>query len=220
MNVDEGEPPNLNPHQKSRSVSQDADIVTVTRGNNPDIQYLIYAPFLSHLRDTAGPSLLESTARLFIALIVSHLPANKALTLKFSIPGSPSWFSIRTAQIEVLSHQTQDGDQENPFPIGAMHTFSAGDVQPPTAHRITLQQPEDTLIAAQRTLRTSFRVFAVVLDRAKFVSEAGVYFYMADWDASGDPDPDLEVCPDDTQVWRGVGMSEVAGRLGMVVLEE
>jgi hypothetical protein len=58
-----------------------------------------------------------------------------------------------------------------------------------------------------------------VLDRAKFVSEAGVYFYMADWDASGDPDPDLEVCSDDTQVLRGVDMSTIAGRLGMVVLD-
>lgn len=65
-------------------------------------------------------------------------------------------------------------------------------------------------MAAQRTLRTLFRVFAVVLDRARFVSEAGIYFYMADWDSSGDPDPHLEVCPDDTWVWRGLGMSEVA----------
>lgn len=54
-------------------------------------------------------------------------------------------------------------------------------------------------------------MFTVVLDRAKFVSEAGVYFYMAD--------PYLEDAPDDTQVLRGVDMSTIAGRLGMVVLD-
>lgn len=243
MDVDEGEPPNSNPPSVEQirdqlgqetsvggfsldptfQVSRDADIVTVTNtpeGSTPDIQYLVHAMFLSSLRDTEGPSLLESTARLFTASIVSHLPVNKTLTLKFSIPNSPSWSSIRPAQTEYLSHQTQERDQENPFPIGALHTFSAGDEQPPTAHRITPQQPEDTLLAAQRTLRTPFRMFAVVLDRAKFVSEAGIYFYMADWDASGDPDPDLEVCSYDTQVWRGVGISAIAERLGMVVLEE
>jgi hypothetical protein len=165
---------------------------------------------------------LESTARLFTASIVSHLPANKTLTLKFFIPKSPSWSAIRPAQTEVLevqSLQTQGGDRENPFPIGALHTFPAGDEQSPTAHRITPQKPEQYFIAAQGTSRTIFRLFTVVLDRAKFVSEAGVYFYMADRDASGDPDPYLEDGPDDTQVLRGVDMSTIARRLGMVVLD-
>ncbi|KOS36595.1 hypothetical protein ACN38_g12651, partial [Penicillium nordicum] len=66
---------------------------------------------------------------------------------------------------------------------------------------------------------TPFRLFTVKLDRAKFASEVGVYFYMADFGASGDPDPYLEVCPDDTQIFRAVNMSTVAGRLRIVVLD-
>jgi hypothetical protein len=58
-----------------------------------------------------------------------------------------------------------------------------------------------------------------VLDRAKFVSEAGVYFYMAYLDASEDSDPSMVDAPDDTQVVRGVDMSTVAGRLGVVALD-
>ncbi|KAJ6001538.1 hypothetical protein N7522_006765 [Penicillium canescens] len=81
-------------------VSQDANIVTVTNtpeGKTPDIQYIVHALFLSSIRDTAGPSLLESTARLFTASMFSHLPANKTLTLKFFIPNSPSLSAIRPA---------------------------------------------------------------------------------------------------------------------------
>ncbi|CRL18261.1 unnamed protein product [Penicillium camemberti] len=64
-----------------------------------------------------------------------------------------------------------------------------------------------------------FRLFTVILDRAKFVSEAGVYFYMAYLDGSENPDPSMQDAPDDTQVVRGVDMSTVAARLGVVVLD-
>ena len=75
-------------------------------------------------------------------------------------------------------------------------------------------------MAAQRTLRTPFRVLAVVLDPTRSFSESGVYFYMAGSVVSGGAEPDLEVCPDDTEVWRGLGISEVARRLGIAVLDE
>ena len=130
--------------------------------------------------------------------------------------------AIRPAQnevLEILSRETQEEDQENSFPIGALHNFSAGDEQPPTSNRFTPQIPEKYFISGQGRACTPFRLFTVVLDRAKFISEAGVYFYMAYLDASGDPDPYLEVCPDDTQIFRGVDMSTVAGRLGVVVLD-
>ncbi|KAJ5164847.1 uncharacterized protein N7500_006677, partial [Penicillium coprophilum] len=45
---------------------------------------------------------------------------------------------------------------------------------------------------------SGFRMFTVVLDRANFVSEAGVYFYMTDSDESEDPD----TSSDDTIVSR------------------
>ncbi|KAJ5371702.1 hypothetical protein N7517_003708 [Penicillium concentricum] len=240
LDIDEGAPPSSNMPSEEQirdqlgqetsvggfyldpafQISQDTDIIIVTntpKGNIPDLQYVVHALFLNSIRDI-GSSLLESTARLFTASIVSHLPANKTLTLKFFIPKSPSWSAIRLAQTEVLevqSHQTQGGDREDPFPIGALHIFP-GDEQSST-HRITPQEPEQYIIAAQGTSSTIFRLFTVVLDRAKFVSEAGVYFYMADWDAS--EDPYSEDGPDNTQVLRCVDMNTTAGRLGMVVLD-
>ncbi|KAJ5823214.1 hypothetical protein N7447_005554 [Penicillium robsamsonii] len=247
LDIDEGEPPNSNLPSEEQirdqlgqetsvggfsldpafQISQDADIITVTntpKGNVPDMQYLIHALFLSSIRDTAGSPLLESTARLFTASIVSHLPANKTLTLKFFIPKSSSWSAIHSAQTEVLevlevqSHQTQGEDRADPFPIGALNTFSVGDEQSPSAYRTIRQEPQ-YFITAQEMYPMIFRLFAIVLDRAKFVSEAGVYFYMADCDASGDPDPYWQDSPDDTQVLRGVDMSTIAGRLGMAGLD-
>ncbi|KAJ5427319.1 hypothetical protein N7465_002389 [Penicillium sp. CMV-2018d] len=205
-------------------VSQDTNIVTVTntpKGKTPDIQYLVHTLFLSSVRHTAGPSLLESTARLFTASIISNLPANKTLTLKFFIPNSPSLSVIRPAQnvvLEILSRQTQEEDRENSFPIGALHNISTGDDQPPTSKRITPQIPEKHIITGQGRFCERFRLFTVVLDRARFVSEAGVYFYMAYLDGSENPDLSMQDAPDDTQVVRGVDMSTVPGRLGVVVL--
>lgn len=65
-----------------------------------------------------------------------------------------------------------------------------------------------------------FRLFTVVLDRVNFVSEAGVYFYMADMDASNDPDPYFQVSAHDTRILRAMDMSAVAERLGMTVFDE
>ncbi|KAJ5987934.1 hypothetical protein N7481_003144 [Penicillium waksmanii] len=161
-------------------VTQDADIITVsntTEGNISDIQYIVHALFLSSIRDTAGSSLLESTARLFTASIVPHLQANKTLTLKFFIPKSPTWTAIRPARTEVIealsSESNQEGDQEDPFPIGALHTFYTGDEQSPaTIHRMAPQLSDAYFVPTEKPPRIPYRLFAVVLDRAKFVSEA------------------------------------------------
>lgn len=120
--------------------------------------------------------------------------------------------------LEILSEQTEE-DPENSFPVGALHKVSTGDDQPQTWKRVTPQIPEQQIITGQGRFCEPFRLFAVVLDRANFVSEAGVYFYMAYLDGSENPDPSMEDAPDDTQVVRGVDMSTVAGRLGMVVLD-
>ncbi|KAJ5090742.1 hypothetical protein N7532_009426 [Penicillium argentinense] len=231
LDVDEGEPPSsdLPTEEQIRDqlgqetsvggcsldptfqVSQDADIVTVTNtpeGKTSDIQYIVHAAFLSSIRDAAGPSLLESTAHLFTASMFSHLPANKTLTLKFFIPKSPSC-------------KTKKRTEKILFPSAPCTKFPAGDDQPPTAKRISPQKPEKYIINSKGKSCDLFRMFTVVLDRAKFVSEAGVYFYMTDWSSqSRDPDPYSEVCSDDTEIVRGVDMNTVAGRLGVVVLEE
>ncbi|KAJ6035403.1 uncharacterized protein N7446_010164 [Penicillium canescens] len=126
---------------------------------------------------------------------------------------------IQYIVLEILSRQTQEEDRENSFPIGALHNISTGDDQPPTSKRITPQIPEKHIITGQGRFCELFRLFTVVLDRAKFVSEAGVYFYMAYLDGSENPDPSMQDAPDDTQVVRGVDMSTVARRLGVVVLD-
>lgn len=131
--------------EPSFQVFHDANIVTVSNapeGDIADVQYLVHPPFLSLLHDTAVAPLLESTARLFTAAIASHLSTNKTLTFKFSVPDSPSWSSIRPAQTKLLSHQSRGPDRGNPFPVGALHTFSVGDERAPTVHRITPQQPK------------------------------------------------------------------------------
>ncbi|KAJ5213531.1 hypothetical protein N7449_000700 [Penicillium cf. viridicatum] len=203
-------------------ISQEANIVTVTntpKGETPDIQYIVHAAFLSHIRDAEGSSILESTARLFTASMVSNLPANKTLTLKFFIPKSNSWSAIRPAQnevLEILSQQNEE-NRENPFSIGALHNITTDDSQPLAAKRFTPQGPDQYIKSSQGACDDSgFRMFTVVLDRAKFVSEAGVYFYMTDSDESEDPD----TSSDDTIVSRVVDMNTAARRLGVVVLDE
>ncbi|KAJ5334058.1 uncharacterized protein N7506_007841 [Penicillium brevicompactum] len=205
-------------------VSEEANIVTVKNtpeGKTPDIQYIIHAAFLSFIRDTVRLPLLQCTARLFTASISSHLPADKSLNLKFFIPDSLSFSAIRPAQNEVLkilSEQTEE-DPENSFLVGALHKVSTGDDQLQTWKHVTPQIPEQQIITGQGRFCEPFRLFAVVLDRANFVSESGVYFYMAYLDGSENPGPSMEDAPDDTQVVRGVDMSTVAGRLGMLVLD-
>ncbi|KAF7519657.1 hypothetical protein PCG10_009823 [Penicillium crustosum] len=203
-------------------ISQEANIVTVTntpKGKSPDIQYIVHAAFLSHIRDTEGSSILESTALLFTASMVSNLPANKTLTLKFFIPKSNSWSAIRPAQNEVLEilSQRNEENRENPFSIGALHNITTYDGQPLAAKRVTPQGPDQYIKSSQGACDDSgFRTFTVVLDRAKFVSEAGVYFYMTDSDESEEPD----TSSDDTIVSRVVDMNTAAWRLGVVVLDE
>ncbi|CAG8274342.1 unnamed protein product [Penicillium salamii] len=209
LDVDEGEPP-------GQDMPTEEQILTNTpEGKTSDIQYVVHTSFLSHIRDTAGFSLLESTARLFTASVLSHLPANKILTLKLFIPKSNSWSAIGPAQNEVLeslSQQNQES-QESPFPIGALHNILSEEDQPPAAKRVTPRGPEKYLY---NWLPYESGTFTVVLDRAKFVSENGVHFYKNHCSKVNDS----EVLSDNTNIVRGVNMSAVARRLGMVVLDE
>ncbi|KAL4865570.1 hypothetical protein BDV12DRAFT_199980 [Aspergillus spectabilis] len=117
---------------ESVRISRDANIVTVSNypeDVEPDLQYLIFAPLLSHLngKPETTSAFLETTARLFTAHILSHLPTPKTINHKFSIPEfNLSPFSgIRSAYHAILN--TQDSE----FPIGALHTFSATETNHP-----------------------------------------------------------------------------------------
>ncbi|KAJ5494542.1 hypothetical protein N7463_010629 [Penicillium fimorum] len=88
-----------------------------------------------------------------------------------------------------------------------------GDEQSPTTHRMTPQYSDAYFIYLP------YRLITVVLDRAKFFSEARVYFFKAYWDSTGDVDPYAEDDPGDTEVSRGVNLGTTAGPLGLVVLD-
>ena len=118
--------------------------------------------------------------------------------------------------LEILSQQNEE-HRENPFSIGALHNITIGDSQPLAAKRFTPQGPGQYIKISQGAYDDSgFRMFTVVLDRAKFVSDAGVYFYMTNSDESEDPD----TSSDDTIVSRVVDMNTASRRLGVVVLDE
>ncbi|KAI9370922.1 hypothetical protein BJX61DRAFT_535234 [Aspergillus egyptiacus] len=206
-------------------VEHDADLGTVTvtnvpTGAEPDLQYLIFASFLSHLPETAAPALLASTARLFTAALLSHLPAptTKTVTFHFAIPDSPSWSAIQAAHDKLLAAQ------EPHFRVGALHTFAA-DPQGSDGHaaapqRVAPQSPEESVHAAREALRAPYRVFAVVLDRATFVSDAGIYFYISGYSVPDERLAYMEPHPADTEIRRSPGIAEAARRLAMLVVEE
>lgn len=198
-------------------VTQDGGIVTVAntpKGAEADLQYLICTPFLSHLDNTPTTPLLESTARLFSSVLQFHLPTPKTMNLKFSIPESHSnpWSGIRAAHDAVLTSQSTE------FAPGALHKFAVNDGEPAALHRVTPKNELDSVAGAQATVGHPCGVFAVVLDRANFVGEAGVYFYIADY---GDDElSTVESRSDDTEIRRCVGIAEAARRLAMLAVEE
>lgn len=241
LEVDEGEPPE-SPQPSERHIQKQLDkqltdgnfavepafrlskgddsSVTITNtvdDGEPDLKYLLYAPFLSHLRDDSVLALLETTARLFTAALLANLPPAKTLHLEFRIPASADWSAILPAHRDALSSH-DDGDN---FSIGALHTLSLDDNdpnQPPAPYRVFPQERSDRgHYAAWRMLKFPYRVFAVVLDRPDFVNRPGVCFYMTDYDDSNDPD--ISDCLD-THVLRSAGMPEVARRLAMLAVEE
>ncbi|KAK2767729.1 hypothetical protein FQN54_003887 [Arachnomyces sp. PD_36] len=188
--------------------------VNAPENTEPDLRYLIYAPFLSHLDDGSASALLETTARLFTTVLLYLLPSAKTVHLEFHIPPSNAWSSILLTHRNALRRHN-DGDT---FPIGALHNISANN-NDPTPQRVSPQRRSDRLATAKEMLKRPYRVFAVVLDRALFVSEPGVCFYMTDYDTSNAPHPVFVSYPE-TQVWRSAGIHEVARRLAMLAVEE
>ncbi|KAL4794871.1 hypothetical protein BDV19DRAFT_364074 [Aspergillus venezuelensis] len=236
MEIDEGEPSSSGPapeddirlqlHRQLTArgyeltpgylVSHNAGVVTITNtleGAKADIQYAVHASFLSHLATTSQPGALEITARLFTTALVSHLPPSKTITLKFCVPDSNNWGAILPA------HTKAFGKHSCELPTGAVHTFSRSPSanEPVAEYRVSPQLRRDSIEYARQLVRDPYQVFAVVLDRANFVDEAGVYFFMAD-NSSGEAD--IERCPK-MEVWRCTSdMALIARRLAMLVLEE
>ncbi|KAL4902778.1 hypothetical protein BDW74DRAFT_180477 [Aspergillus multicolor] len=161
---------------------------------------------------------LDKDACLFAAALLTHLPAPKTLNLIFIIPdtGPSIWSGIRPAHIKALSQQPSD------YKVGVLHTLSAGidQEEPPAPHRVFPQLREDPIGTAIVMLRRPVRMFAVVLDRANFVSEAGVYFFLSDWDGLPATAAGSARARDKPDVWRSIGMPEVARRLAMLAVEE
>ena len=81
------------------------DAVTVTSStilSEPDLRYIIYAPFL-HFSST-----LEDTAKVFTSAIVARLPKGKTIHFEFHKPQDTTLFSILTVHQTQNQHKTGD----------------------------------------------------------------------------------------------------------------
>ncbi|KAF9888569.1 hypothetical protein FE257_008501 [Aspergillus nanangensis] len=182
----------------------------VSGGADPDLQYLVFASFLSHITEFA-PLRIWKTASLFTTALMRHLPPGKTFHLEFHIPKSSDWSAILDAHNKALSHH------EGGFAVGALYTLPSGD-ESPTPRRVFPQTRSDSVVTT-RSLEKHYGVFAVVLDKPNFVTDAGVCFYMDDYDDSNESGSDSSEFPD-IQIWRSAGMREVVRRLAMLAVGE
>jgi hypothetical protein len=159
-----------------------------------DLQYVIYVQFLAGI-EQEKTALLETTARIFTAGIISHLLASKTIYFEFRIPSSSSLSSLISAV-------------PNGFDIGASHEFETGSVM-----RALPQLSRDLSI---RPLPHHF--FTVVLDNPAFIQEPSVLFYTL-WT---DPPQYIEPQTTDTviETRRSAGVQEAARRLAMLAVED
>ncbi|CAG8895609.1 unnamed protein product [Penicillium egyptiacum] len=172
------------------------NIVTVTNNSSDgecDLQYVIYVQFLAAI-EQEKTALLETTARIFAAGIISHLPASKTIYFEFRIPGTSLSSLISAAP--------------NGFEVGASHEFEAGSVM-----RALPQISRDVSISP-----IPHHFFTVVLDKPAFIQEPSVLFYTL-WT---DPRQYIELQGIDTviETLRSAGIKEAARRLAMLAVEE
>lgn len=169
---------------------------TVTVTNNPDgesdLQYVIYVKFLAHI-EREKTVLLETTARIFTASIISCLAATKTVYFEFRIPG-PSLSSLISA--------APDG-----FNVGALHDYDGS---------VTRVQPLIRRELDTKPLRPHF--FTVVLDKPAIIQEPSVLFYTL-W---SNPLQCIEPQVTDRviETRRSAGIREAARRLAMLAMEE
>lgn len=198
--------------------------ITVTSSSNtmtsdPDLRYVVYAPFLHCL---GGVHItLEITARAFTSAIVSHLPAGKTVHFEFHKPPDTSFASIISFHRDLLRARPE-------MSVGALHNIPQLDGAAVTnlsriyPHARSERHPLQLLLFME-----PYKVFAVVLDKPDFINQAGVLFVMADGGryrqlpgdvhgVGGGPDSDYF----EMQVWRSAGVAEAARGLGMLALEK
>ncbi|KAL4757259.1 uncharacterized protein BDW70DRAFT_163736 [Aspergillus foveolatus] len=132
-----------------------AGVVTATNTSeedDADLQYLVYAPFLSHWRNVPHLSipLLKATGRLFSSSLLFRLPSQQTIDPKFFIPESTSWSSIRPANSHLIQTLTA------PFPVGARHTIPVAGSSS-EIYRIYPQYQSDTVGAAEHMLTNPYQ---------------------------------------------------------------
>ncbi|CAG8903148.1 unnamed protein product [Penicillium egyptiacum] len=193
----------LNEQRTKDLRSMDPDTLSLSRGPRDtevtiknhsgvesDLQYVIYVQFLADILD---PALLETTARLFTAHVISKLGSNKTVRFDFKIPG----LSLSS----ILSFP-------NDLPVGALHSPEDGSER----QRILPLRRHDIGILPDTTCEQ----FAVVLDKPAFVTEPGVLFFMNNLKPKDFIDHRYPVA----EVRRSAGMFEVVRRLAMLGIEE
>lgn len=198
----------------ARILRDDDESVTITNTPNssePDLQYVIYAPFL---HSPSVSSTLEDVAKAFFAAFQTHLPADlaeKTLRFTFYKPQSPSDGTI-LAEYRALQ----------PASIGFLTTSRGGaDTRPLSTPRRLIPisiNPHMTANDPETCGYPPYQTFVIILDRTDFHSAVGgVRLLLADRGVvSGDAASGYL----DMEVWRSENMQSVARRLTMMPFPE
>lgn len=238
INEDEGNPPlseqppapevieslqikaNSLPHNyfTVRSLSKGAVVITSNPAvPEPDLQYIIYVAF-PHTDLELTP-----IAQAFTAAIIDNIPHGKTINFEFHTASSLSLGAI------LASHRNLMNSRPG-IAVGAYQpTMSTSGATPETTRVFPQGREEDWI---DTHIREPYRTFFVVLDRPDFLTGPGVLFFLTDgneitdeWKQEKqnlDPGADSAQRGDcwEYQVFRSVGMPEVARRLAMLTLEE
>lgn len=188
---------------------------------DPDLRYVVYAPFL-HL--PGQEHRLSIVAREFTSAMLSRLESGKTVTLDFRKPPKPTLSSIVKAHSSYMAAKPADY-------IGALNRVKSLDVPPDLVY-----QPEEPTIPTRLypctrsedlplNLRFErYQTFIIILDKPDFIDGSGVLFLLSDGGRYNkhlparvgdwrEPEPDIK----ETQVWRSPDMDTVVSRLAVQI---
>ncbi|KAL4865579.1 hypothetical protein BDV12DRAFT_199987 [Aspergillus spectabilis] len=212
----------------SKEIEYPTVSIWITRdktGVDKDLQYLVSVPFLSHIPCATG--LLEKTAKLFTALLMSHLPPRKSAHLIFYVPLASGiwtnlphnhgmWSNILHAHRRTLRSIRCDS---HGFATGALHGSDSIGIEPRDLmnYRLLPQQREDKPDTPKASALRTYEIFSIVLTTSKFVENEGIHLFMTDYDQ-------IDLPPDDfspsSQILRCTGMAMLTRRLSMAVVDD
>lgn len=180
-----------------RGPGERALTITNSSEKESDLQYTVYVPFLANIQD---PVLVETTARIFTAALISRLPGNKTVRFEFRVPPTSSLSSI------LSSHS-------NELQPGALHNFEDG----PRRERVApLSRSDVTTFPGE-----AYKDFFIVIDKPVFIQEPGVLLLIVWTDAPQDlPIVGRRQGDKVLETRRSAGIAETARRLAVTAVED